>query len=94
MKEEAKCRGLDPRIFDWPAFNTEALQICDTCTVRAWCLDQVRPAQSFYDGVAGGHTWSNGALVCKSCIKTDPILIRYIERIGPQPATQDELPLD
>jgi hypothetical protein len=88
------CRGMNPQIFEWPVFNTEALQVCDTCTVRAWCLEQVKPAQSYFDGVAGGHTWRDGELKCTSCLKTDDILINYMSRQPKRPAIQHELPLD
>lgn len=77
-KQLAKCVGHDPRLFDDPQYATAALQICDTCTVRDWCLNLVDPARSYFDGVAGGHTWKEGRLLCKSCLDTDRVLIVYM----------------
>ena len=37
-----------------------ALQVCAPCTVKEWCLAEVRPAESHFDGVAGGVAWING----------------------------------
>lgn len=90
--ELASCRGKDPQLFDTFLNPLPALRICDTCPVRSWCLATVDPARSYYDGVAGGHTWREGMLKCSSCVKTDPILINYLRRIGAIRRYQDKAP--
>jgi hypothetical protein len=37
-----------------------ALSICAVCPVPDVCLAVVAPAESFFDGVAGGRVWANG----------------------------------
>ena len=56
------CEGHDPRIFTTVTYISEALKTCEPCTVKDWCIDQVRPIEGF-DGVAGGVAWSNGRRV-------------------------------
>jgi len=57
--DKPQCEGHDPRIYTTIAYMSEALKTCEPCTVKDWCLDQVRPQEGF-DGVAGGHGWING----------------------------------
>lgn len=55
------CEGADPLLFEFDLFYDQAMQICETCPVRAWCLRQVDPARhTYYEGVAGGYPWQNG----------------------------------
>lgn len=54
------CEGMDPVIFDWPTSPDLALATCTGCPVRDLCLQQVDPAGSSYDGIAGGYVWTNG----------------------------------
>ena len=56
------CEGHDPRVFTTVTYIAAALEVCEPCTVKGWCLDQVRPHEGF-DGVAGGVAWSNGRRV-------------------------------
>jgi len=78
---EPACANAWPPLFDLPEWNSTALQICDQCPVRFWCLNHVDPARSYFDGVAGGHTWHEGRLKCRSCLQTDPILIHYMDSV-------------
>lgn len=39
------------------------LALCRECPFVARCLDRVKPAESWYDGVCGGHVWRNGKVV-------------------------------
>lgn len=89
------CQGIDnTKIFFEPRLYTEALRVCDTCTVRAWCLDMVDPSRAYFDGVAGGHTWHDGDLKCKTCIETDDILANYLSKRPQRRPQQNELPYD
>lgn len=65
MLHLAACVGADPKLFDAiTADDTEdALSYCDRCTVIAQCETYVRPKQSYFDGVAAGKVWRNGAPV-------------------------------
>lgn len=54
------CDGVDPVIFDYPSTPHGGLALCSICEVRSWCLREVDPARHFFDGVAGGHVWTNG----------------------------------
>lgn len=57
-------------IFEIPEFAPIAIDICNDCQVRAWCLKQVEPAKNFYDGVVGGHEWRDGHVQYRH---TDPV---------------------
>jgi WhiB family redox-sensing transcriptional regulator len=61
--EGAACTGADPRLFDAVGGDAaeDALSYCDRCSVRQACEDLVRPAKSYFDGVAAGRIWHNGA---------------------------------
>jgi hypothetical protein len=74
------CEGADPVAFDQTEYQntSHGLNICANCPVRAWCLDQVDPAQSFFDGIAGGHVWIGGKI--KWTIPNDEIARNYLER--------------
>lgn len=39
-----------------------ALEVCVPCPVKLQCLQQVDPAQNFFDGVAGGIAWRDGRI--------------------------------
>lgn len=57
------CQGTNPELFDWAEFAPTAIDICGACKVQAWCLRQVDPARSYFDGVAGGHQWREGQVL-------------------------------
>jgi len=80
MIEHAACTSADPYIFGVPDEPAAALTYCGECPVRAWCLRQVQPAISHFDGVAGGHAWARGEHV--SGDRDDPILHDYLQSIG------------
>jgi len=73
---DAACIGVHPEFFDIPEFYPTALEVCKPCPVRLWCLQLVDPANSYYDGVAGGHVWQNGKPVDSE--RTDPPLKMYL----------------
>lgn len=60
--EEALCAqpGMNPAWWDYEEFELEALKVCDACPIRLECLKWVDPANSYFDGVAGGYSWQNG----------------------------------
>lgn len=60
---EAACIGADPRLFDATSGDLaeDALSYCDRCPVVPQCEDLVRPRRSYFDGVAAGKIWHNGA---------------------------------
>lgn len=63
--EDAACYGADPALFDatsGPAVE-DALSYCDRCTVIRECLDHVKPKKSYFDGVAAGKVWRDGAQI-------------------------------
>lgn len=62
-EHKPNCEGMDPLIFDIPEFAPTAIDACNDCKVRAWCLKQVDPAKNYYDGVAGGHQWLDGRIL-------------------------------
>lgn len=74
------CQGADPVAFDQTEYQNTSLGlgICATCPVRAWCLETVDPAKSFFDGIAGGHVWIGGTI--KWSIPDDEIARNYLER--------------
>lgn len=74
------CEGADPTIFDQTDWQSTGigLSICETCPVRAWCLETVDPAKGNFDGIAGGHVWIDGRI--KWAIPADPIATNYLER--------------
>lgn len=59
---KASCaqEGMYAVWWDMPEFEKQALKICDGCPVKLDCLKWVDPANSFYDGVAGGYVWGKG----------------------------------
>ena len=74
LLEEAPCAGK----WDWTdlpdgsnrmrrdelaRFMAPALALCLDCPFTRECLARVQPRESYYDGVAGGHLWRNGACV-------------------------------
>ena len=56
------CETQFPDLFDafYKAEALPALAICRTCEYQVECLKQVNPAESNYDGIAGGYVWTNG----------------------------------
>lgn len=62
---DAACIGADPRLFDAISGEAaeDALSYCDRCPVIRECETVVRPKKSFFDGVAAGRIWQNGAPV-------------------------------
>lgn len=56
----AACLNVEPSIFDDPLLFIDALAMCSSCQRRTDCLEQVDPARSYFDGVAGGIPWHNG----------------------------------
>lgn len=65
LVEHAACRTADPASFDATdhADASLALWYCGRCTVVDLCNEVVRPAKSYYDGVAAGRVWRNGLLI-------------------------------
>lgn len=53
--DQAKCRGLDPRVFfpERGESTAEALAVCSECPIRLLCLEQNLGERS---GVWGGMT--------------------------------------
>lgn len=78
---DANCIGQDPRLFDLPAHFPDALYTCEPCTARLWCLQWVNPASNHYDGVVGGHVWSNGRPVKSATTNSDPVLRKYLTTV-------------
>ena len=62
---DAACIGADPRLFDAVCGEAaeDALSYCDRCPVVRECETVVKPKKSFFDGVAAGRVWQNGAPV-------------------------------
>lgn len=75
------CAGKDPQLFEFDMFYSEAVAICSSCPVRAWCLREVDPIRyKEFEGVAGGHAWKNGyALPQHSNALNDTVLHMYID---------------
>lgn len=73
------CEGQDPWFFEDEFAREYALNICKACPVRLWCLNWVNPARMYYDGVAGGHVWSDGKVLAKHSDVTDPVLTLYLQ---------------
>jgi len=65
LAENAACRNADPRAFDATDHVTASLALwyCRRCPVVDLCNEIVRPAKSYYDGVAAGRVWRNGLLI-------------------------------
>lgn len=84
------CQGADPVAFDQTEYQNTSmgLQICAECPVRAWCLETVDPAKSFFDGIAGGHVWVGGTI--KWSIPGDEIARNYLERRNISTADQKQ----
>lgn len=61
--DDAACLGADPRLFDATGGDAAetALTYCDRCPVVTDCHELVRPHKSYFDGVAAGRIWHNGA---------------------------------
>ena len=38
-------------------------QLCRGCPATAWCLTQVKPSRTRFDGVCAGRVWLNGLVV-------------------------------
>lgn len=75
------CVGKNPELFDWPEFAYAAIEICNECPVQAWCLREVDPARSYFDGVAGGHQWRDGQVLNRySDPRNDTILQIYLSQ--------------
>jgi WhiB family redox-sensing transcriptional regulator len=62
---DAACNGADPRLFDATSGELveDALSYCDRCPVVKECEEVVRPKRSYFDGVAAGKVWKDGARV-------------------------------
>lgn len=80
MIEEAACAEATFYAFEDPSEPEIGLSYCATCPVRSWCLREVRPATSNFDGVAGGHVWKNGEHIGGS--REDGILLDYMREAG------------
>ncbi|MFE2578839.1 hypothetical protein [Streptomyces sp. NPDC059378] len=39
------------------------LAVCGPCPFHAVCIATVKPAQAFFDGIAGGRLWCNGTVI-------------------------------
>lgn len=77
-----RCQGEDPYIFDNEWTYGMALGMCEECPVRLWCLRQVDPARSYFDGVAGGHVWKEGRPQDRMTNpRQDEVLITYLATI-------------
>lgn len=77
------CVDEEPSLFDVEFTYGMALAICQNCPVREWCLNQVDPARSYYDGVAGGVVWREGIPNPKwTDVRRDVTLIDYLARRG------------
>lgn len=65
--ERAACKGADPSLFDATSGEEvfDALSYCERCPVTGPCQDWVKPARSYFDGVAAGRLWRHGS-------ETDP----------------------
>lgn len=64
---EARCLAKPAYLFDQTEhdnlYTDLALSICSMCTVQEDCLIVVNPADSLYDGIAGGIVFKNGKIV-------------------------------
>lgn len=63
--EGAACIGVDPKLFNATTGDEaeDALSYCDRCPVTQACEDLIRPRKSYYDGIAAGRIWKDGAPV-------------------------------
>lgn len=78
--ETPACQDTNPDYFDMDFMYPAALAICEPCPVKLWCLRQVDPARSYFDGVAGGHVWYEGKVQGKlTDPTTDPLLNIYLD---------------
>ncbi|MFK0106468.1 hypothetical protein [Streptomyces sp. NPDC091217] len=68
----APCHGRDGFTVTEDDWNTGAdlkrlcgpqLPTCGPCPFRAECIATVKPAQAFFDGIAGGRLWCNGIVI-------------------------------
>ncbi|MFI5799090.1 hypothetical protein [Streptomyces sp. NPDC051677] len=68
----APCRGLHGftvRESDWKTgadlkrLCGPQLGTCGPCPFHAECIATVKPAQAFFDGIAGGRLWCNGVVI-------------------------------
>jgi hypothetical protein len=87
--DKANCIGQEPRTFDLEDCYPDALAICETCTVRSWCLNLVDPANNWYEGVVGGHIWSGGKPVANPNRHNDPVLANYLSTVPHEVKTMD-----
>lgn len=76
ITSEAACAEVEPLVFDNYQKPKHALKYCAVCPVRGWCLRQVDPIESFFDGIAGGHVWRDG--VHREGSLKDPVLREYV----------------
>lgn len=75
---EARCNGKESYLFDQTEHGNLitdlALGICAMCTVQEDCLLIVNPADSLYDGIAGGIVFKNGKIVERNQTPPQPKL--------------------
>lgn len=73
------CVGKDPEIFEFDLFYPEAVSICSTCPVRAWCLRYMDPIRNrAFSGVAGGYPWHDGYPNARYIDENDQVLVAYL----------------
>lgn len=63
LMNEGKCIGTAQLLWiqtEFNDFSAIALSICAICPVRKECEEWVRPASSYFDGVAAGHIYKHG----------------------------------
>lgn len=62
LSRQAPCTDANPDLFDVTTYEQAwpALSYCYSCPVTALCDQVVRPAASYYDGVAAARVWRNG----------------------------------
>ena len=78
MASEAACIDVEPLVFDNYDEPKTALKYCAVCPVRDWCLKQVEPIESMFDGIAGGHVWKDGTH--RQGNLKDPVLRDYVKQ--------------
>lgn len=76
--ELAACAETEPLVFYNYSKPKTALEYCARCPVRDWCLKQVDPIDSMFDGIAGGHVWRDGTH--REGDLKDPVLSEYVKR--------------
>ncbi|MFZ5850530.1 MAG: WhiB family transcriptional regulator [Actinomycetota bacterium] len=72
LRERAACLDAPPEWFEATEYHhaTQALALCAACPVVDLCDYVVAPAESYFDGVAAGRVWRNGADVAE--VRRDP----------------------